>query len=488
MVTEQKTENAYLGEVLAEQAQVERELKRNVQRPLSASPDTPAAYARQTRDRRAAAPQDSGPAGLPEPRAIDYRVSGFWRWQTVVVPPNVYVVHTRRGHAEPVTLGLGTSFRFDPTTDAFLLIPASMQTIAINAKCITSERQGVLVQAYVQWIVDDVAVAYRRLDFSDVTDPMRIVNVQLREQAEAVLKDKVATMSIDQVLTDKLPIIEELTQRLRLLAEGTATGPGTSGLGLKIVTVQIKEAVVSSTRLWENLQKPFRAEREKIARLADLAAQREIAARELQNREAAAAAEMETERGLGERRAAIELERYNREQAERGRRHQLEQEAEQRALGERNRTEMARKAAELELALKELELSAQRVEQEIAALRRQAALDEATEQQERARTLAELQLKEERSKAYAARAERKLALLKARRAVENDLSEGRVRERLIEQLPQIAAALPKPEELRTVSINADGAGAGPLLGFIAAALGLAEDAAKKHTASNGAAG
>jgi hypothetical protein len=488
MVTEQKTENAYLGEVLAEQAQVERELKRNVQRALSASPATQAAYERPTHDRREAAPQDSGPVGFPAPRAIDYRVSGFWRWQTVVVPPNVYVVHTRRGHAEPVTLGLGTSFRFDPTTDAFLLIPASMQTIAINAKCITSERQGVLVQAYVQWIVDDLAVAYRRLDFSDVADPMRIVNVQLREQAEAVLKDKVATMSIDQVLTDKLPIIEELTQRLRLLAEGTATGPGTSGLGLKIVTVQIKEAVVSSTRLWENLQKPFRAEREKIARLADLAAQREIAARELQNREAGAAAEMETERCLGERRAVIEQERYDREQAERGRRHQLEQEAEQRALAERNRTEMARKAAELELALKELELSARRIEQEIEALRRQAGLDEATEQQERARTLAELQLKEERSKANTARAERKLALLKARRAVENDLSEGRVRERLIEQLPQIAAALPKPEELRTVSINADGAGAGPLLGFIAAALGLAEDARKQHTTSNGAAG
>jgi hypothetical protein len=37
--------------------------------------------------------------------------------------------------------------------------------------------------------------------------------------------------------------------------------------------VQIKEAVVSSTRLWENLQKPFRAERAKVARLAEVAAQ-----------------------------------------------------------------------------------------------------------------------------------------------------------------------------------------------------------------------
>jgi hypothetical protein len=456
--TEPSTENAYLGEVLADQVEVERELKRQ----------------------RAAAP-----AGATTARAIEYRITGWWRWKTVLVPPNVNVVHTRRGHAEPVTLGLGLSFRFDPSTDAFLLIPASMQTIAINAKCITRERQGVLVQAYVQWIIDDLATAYRRLDFSDPADPMRVVNVQLREQAEAVLKDKVATLSIDQVLTDKLPIIEELTQRLRLLAEGTSTGRDASGLGLKIVTVQIKEAVVSSPRLWENLQKPFRAEREKVARLAELEAQQEVAARELAGRQARESGELETERHLAERRAAIERERYDREQAEKARRHRLEQEAEQRSLGESNQTEVARRAAVLELSLKDLELEARRIEQEIEAVRRRERLDEARGEHDRARTLAALQVEEERSKAAAARAERQVALFKARRAVENELSEGAVRARLVERLPAIAQALPKPEELRAVSVTGDGGGMGTLVGFLASALGLAGDALKKHPEANG---
>src|SRR5437868_3980040 len=111
---------------------------------------------------------------------------------------------------------------------------------------------------------------------------MRVVNVQLREQAEAAIKDKVSTMKIDEVLADKQPIIEELTTRLRTTAEGTGGG----GLGLKIVTVQIKEAVVSSTRLWENLQKPFRAERERLARMAELETERQINVRELEIREA----------------------------------------------------------------------------------------------------------------------------------------------------------------------------------------------------------
>jgi hypothetical protein len=456
MSTEPTVRNDYLNEVLVEQAQVEQELKRKRVAPAAGKPRAQA-------DSVDYLLFEPAPGEPPQGRAIGYRVTGFWRWKTVVVPPNVYVVHTRRGHPEPVTLGLGTSFPFDPATDAFLLIPASLQTIVINAKCVTSVRQGVLVQAYVQWIIDDLTTAYRRLDFSDPIDPMRIVNVQLREQAEAVIKDKVATMTVDQVLNDKLPIIEELTQRLRLMAEGTATGQGASGLGLKIVTVQIKEAVVSSARLWENLQKPFRAEREQVARLAEL----------------------EAEHVLAERRAAIEQQRFSREQAEKGRRHKLEQEAERLALDERNRTEMARQAAELELTLKGLELEAKRVEQEIESLRRQAGLDEAKHERERREALAGLALEEERSKAEAVRHEREVALLKARRAVENDLSDVFVRARLIERLPEIAAALPKPEEMRSVSIVGDGGGAAPLLGFLAGALGLAEDALKKRAAGNG---
>src|SRR5207253_8937901 len=179
------------------------------------------------------------------------------------------------------------------------------------ARCICAERQGVLVQAYVQWIVDDVRTAYRKLDFSDAHDPMRIVNVQLREQAEAAIKDKVATMSIDAILTDKQPIIEELTHRLRLVAEGSHEGTEPSGLGLKIVTVQIKEAVVSSTRLWENLQKPFRAERERLARMAELEAQQRIVRQEQINQQEGDRAQLETQQQLAELRAAQERANYD---------------------------------------------------------------------------------------------------------------------------------------------------------------------------------
>ncbi len=251
--------NSYLEEVEYKQQAVAQELRKMA--PSSLPP-------RAQRSGGGGAPLSSG-------QAIDVKVSGVWRFQTVVVPPNAWVVHTRRGHKEPLHIGMGESFRFDPVTDAFIVAPATMQTLAINAKCICTERQGVLVQAYVQWIVDDFAVAYKKLDFSDAADPMRIVNVQLREQAEASIKDKVATMSIDEILADKRPIIDELTARLRSVAEGQ---------GLKIVQVQIKEAVISSTSVWENLQKPFREDKARLARLAELDRERVIHEREVKDK------------------------------------------------------------------------------------------------------------------------------------------------------------------------------------------------------------
>jgi hypothetical protein len=416
-------DNSYLGEVLEQQKQVESDLKRK----RLASPSQQMAVA--TKRAELAVVEGGGGGGG---RAVDYRITGWWRWKTVVVPPNVYVVHTRAKKDKPITIGMGRSFSFNPYKDAFLVIPAAMQTIVINARCICVERQGILVQAYVQWIIDDIETAYQKLEFSDTEDPMRIVNVQLREQAEAAIKDKVATMKIDEVLADKQPIIEELTTRLRAVAEGDLRGSDAlhkkSGLGLKIVTVQIKEAVVSSTHLWENLQKPFRAERERLARMAELETQRQIAARELEIRQARESSEIETERVIATKKAEAERESYDRTQAEAARRAQVE-----------------------------LDNEMEKLSAEIAAVPQKKAHDVALAERVKVQAEMEMALAEERSKAAAKLTERELQQERARREIENLLSDANVRAKLIKQLPEIASRLPAPKELRSVAIGGDGA-------------------------------
>ncbi|MBN2007492.1 MAG: hypothetical protein JXA21_29370 [Anaerolineae bacterium] len=464
--------NVYMEQVLEEQEKVARQLnKRRMAAPAMDMKDMASAPSPMQ-------PQSHGSVAPVSLRPADYHITGFWLWQTVVVTPNVYVVHTRRGHKDPVHIGMGISFPYNPRTDAFLVIPAAMQTILINANCICRERQGILVQGYVQWIIEDINTAYRKLDFTDPEDPMGVVNVQLREQAEAAIKDKVATMSIDEVLSDKQPIIEELTLRLRVVAEGSRN-EGSSGLGLKIVTVQIKEAVVSSSRLWENLQAPFRAEREKFARLAELESRQEINARELENRETREKEELSVEGRLAKLRADQEQAQYDREQSERTRRHHVEQEAERQSITERNNTEKARNAAKLELALQAVEQEKRRIAAEVDKVQQQMKLTEVTAQMTRAEVRTELEMQELRNMAQTAQAERQLKLRQIEHQIENDISEESLQSQLIAQLPEVAEHLPKPEEQRTIIVTGDADNPlNSLLGFVAGAMNVLKDAWK----------
>ncbi|MGB0564789.1 MAG: hypothetical protein ACPGVO_23785 [Spirulinaceae cyanobacterium] len=474
---ESKVENTYLQEVLEEQAATDRQLKRK-RSPAPMAMAAPGAPPKPTRNANPAVQfvdmQPQQQAG----RAIDYRIVGFWWWKSVIVPPNAYVVHTRRGHDKPIHLGKGTSFRFNPLTDAFLVIPSAVQTILINARCICQERQGILVQAYVQWIIDDLETAYWKLDFSDPEDPMGIVNVQLREQAEAAIKDKVATLSIDEILSDKQPIIEELTYRLRTVAEGSREDGGdASGLGLKIVTVQIKEAIVSSTRLWQSLQAPFRAERQKLARLAEIENAQEISAREREHQLTSETADLDVQRRLEQLQAEDERDRYNRNSAEQSRRQQLEQTAQQQALTAENRTAQVRNEAKLELTLQELALEQRRITAEIGKIQQQMQLEAIAAEQQRANTIQDLDIANLHHQHQVATRTDELRLEQQRREIANTLSEEYLRSQLIVQLPQIAEKLPRAEHQNTTVITTDGqdAAANSLLSFLSSVLTVGQN-------------
>lgn len=462
------SENDYLQQVMAKQQRVEVDLKARRMSPganqamvgNSASPPvvlsrTSLSHAAEADDDRAAMGAAPGAAGAP---AVDVRITGWGPWKTVIVPPNAHVVHTRRGHARPLHIGLGVSFTYNPAKDSFLVVPGTMQTIMINAYCICKELQGLLVQGYVQWIIADFATAYKKLDFTDVDDPMRVVNVSLREQAEAAIKDKVATMGIDEVLSDKQPIIEELTARLRSVAEGE--GSSDTGLGLRIVTVQIKEAVVSSKRVWENLQQPFRAERARVARLAQLEAETVVAARERVAERDREAAQLASDAELARLRAASEAQTYDRDSAEATRRVQREQE---------DQRQTAQLRHDPALATAELEKVRIARDAEVAELRTRGAQAAARLEAEHELALADL-----RHAAANRQTEAQLRFHEVRQRIANETSQGALQARLIEALPLVAERLPKPTELRSISIGqASGAHDGQALtSLVAQVLGV----------------
>src|SRR5262249_47301111 len=123
-----------------------------------------------------------------------------------------------------------------------------------------------------------------------------------------------------------------------------------------------------SKRVWENLQKPFRSERARIARLAELDAETVIAARERIAERDRETAQLEADAEIARLRALTEAEAYDRESSEAARRAQREQET-------------AREAAQLrhDTALHSAQLDAVRIarEAEVALVRARHAAEAA---------------------------------------------------------------------------------------------------------------
>jgi flotillin len=425
-----------------------------------------------------------------EKEPLKVRVTGRF-FQRVIVPPNAYVIHTRLNREKPVTLGLGLSFKYNPKTDAYLVIPAAMQTIGVVANCISKEKQGINVLAYVQWQIEDFSIAYKKLDISDGRDPLAVVNAQLREQAEAAIKDKIATMSVEEVLTDKEPVIEELTNRLKQVAEAqTKDGKMIKeGLGIKIITVQIREALVSSAALWEDLQSPFRFEQQKKASISYLEMQNEIKNKELESLKAKETREAETNLEVERIKQKKKTEVIELSLKEDAIRFAGEQAAAQNKLVLEEKTALHKREREDRMLAKEREIRASRIESERELLEKEAALAEVKEKL--AHSLEALRVKarlerENAEKENALLLEKKrneLTLLydeawakieKLRNEARNVVGANAVLEQLVAKLPEIAKSMPQIKEMKVIQSNTNDPAFESLISFVQKILGVAE--------------
>lgn len=438
---------------------------------------------------------------------VPVRETGFGIWKRIIVPPNAYVVHTRMNRKKPVTLGLGISFRFNPYKDSYIVVPAAMQTIGVVANCISKEKQGINVLAYVQWQIDDFSVAYKKLDFSNTNDPLGIVNAQLREQAEAAIKDKISTMSVEEVLTDKAPVIEELTSRLSEVAEeGRKSDDGEDkGLGIKIVTVQIREALVSSKRLWEDLQAPFRHQQDKIARISQLSTQNEIQEKELSARQQREISEAETmveierikqnkETEATNLKLAEESLRFNKQQETLREKIELEEktkaiemESEKRIKSQESKiaqesrlkalemeSEANRKKLEQDTKFKEIEttvkISLQKLNQQYDEMVQEGRMEMHAKEQKNT-----LELKKMSNEVKNEQMKKEAEIDRERQEINNIINNNLLLKTFFDKLPEIAQNLPEIEELKVLQTGGNDSTFDFLSAFATKAMALAEN-------------
>lgn len=441
-------------------------------------------------------------------------------FRRVIVPPNVWVVHTRSGRTEPVHMGLGISFRFNKYTDNYLIAPAAVQTIEFESQCISKEKQGINISALLRWQIEDFEVAYPNLDIQDNNNPLQRFNEQLRQQADAAVKDKIATMGVEEVLTDRRPIVEDLTSRLKEMTEDTHANNG-HGLGIRILQVQIKEAWVSSEKLWDSLQMPFRNETDRHAEISQLNTTDQINDRKAEIERVSIERERETE--LLKSSTQLEIARDQEETKtkaeelriqEENKRQQLEAESQRTKTTreeetdniaresrqriaiaeadaentlsleqERMESEAALTKAKMEVEFKLGELAEQdrfaqaEFEAEQAYIRQQMTINQLTSELEILKQNLNDELEELRhtnrinreNQQHGAELERtsadnqvvmelerqKVEIKRLRQEICNLANESDIANTLITALPDIAANLPKPDELRVLQTSGD---------------------------------
>lgn len=279
----------------------------------------------------------------------------------ITVLPNEYVVHTRRGEIR--TRGVGKSFFCVPWTDSFLIFSVTAQRVSFQADNITQEKQGINIDGFMIWSVDNGDLTYKKLS-GRAADPLTELSEQLRDICTSVVRHSIAHSTIEQAITERERFGTELKKQLDAIV---------ADWGIKIETIEIKDVKVLSNTLFQNMQAPFRNQQRRVAELSNLEARQDIESAtantntEIRGRQA----EQETLAHRTEGEQAEKRKIWDHEAARRDgeRAHQLVLgQLENEQATERRRRELAQQAAILELELRHRQALRQQELQRDAAL------------------------------------------------------------------------------------------------------------------------
>lgn len=186
------------------------------------------------------------------------------RFGFVTVAPNEYVVHTRFG--KTIDQGLGKTFYNLPLIDSYIKFTITPHKINFYADNITKEKQGVGIDGFLIWSIEDGDKAYKKIDASDL-DASDNLSLQLIDISVSIARHAISNMTLEEVLTNREILVEKLSNQLKVIIDDW---------GLKIETIEIKEVRILSATLFESMQAPFRNDQLKIAEHSRLEAKKSI--------------------------------------------------------------------------------------------------------------------------------------------------------------------------------------------------------------------
>lgn len=369
----------------------------------------------------------------------------------VSVRPDEYVIHYGRG-GRVKHCGRGISFFCWPG-ETYIAVPSTLRDVNFCADQITKEKQGVRVQGFMAYRIDDFEKAYQTLDLrsrsakvllsaeSNVTnneyasknrettfkldpnDALAKTDLVLRRLAESVVRHEVSNKTVEEMISEREAVIESMKDQI---------APTVARWGLVVETIEFTEVWIRSKSLFENLQAEYRNEMRLKAEQSTAATEQDIAESRLASEKEIARISAETQRcqrvtTSKEQLTAREVEIKNNELV-RQKELAMEQTLREKELENQKRTELLQQEKLYEQQKREEELRQQQVlierEHELIRLQEEHKLhvDEQQKQEELKRKEAETQRQlmemAEEAKLQQAQLERQRAEVALQKALE----------------------------------------------------------------------
>lgn len=391
------------------------------------------------------------------------------RWGFVTAKPSEYLIHMRRGRILRRSTGQGGSCLKWPW-DSVAIIPTSINRMQFTTDQVTLEKVGVQVTGLAVYRIVEPEITFRMLNFSFSERATEKLADILREMFVGATRRHVANLTVEQVITRrKDAIAAELMAELAPLMRGHGQSEDSTAMGWGVIldTVEIQDVRVLSDSVFRDMQAEFRAKLALRARTAELDHEQEVAAREAASARAIEEAKLSSENATRQLRAQTETRSTEIELSEESRREALRARVRQEALvrGQQERAAELRLHAELEdqraaqdeearlaalareqrVAQAERELIDTRHDNRMRELEAETALDQTKmrieAEQREAESLAQEVIRRRDLELRRATGEVQAVMARDQRAVENTISDDRIRMALVEQaLPAMAQA------------------------------------------------
>jgi regulator of protease activity HflC (stomatin/prohibitin superfamily) len=251
------------------------------------------------------------------------------RWGWVSARPSEYLVVFRRGRIVEKLCGQGARF-FKRPSDSYAVVPTTLKEVVFQANQVTVDHVDVRVRGMVVYRISQPLQIYKLINFVDRAGAEAKLARVIADMCRGVAKWLVANITLEECVRRRK---EEIAAQLRAEVQAVAS----ASWGVEIVAMDVLDVYVQDGELFKSMLAGFKSEKDREAKLVQLASSSAIEAQRLSG-----------ERALEKDRQELALEKAQRDaQLELARLELVRKKEEQQFVLDRARETMKR---ELELA------------------------------------------------------------------------------------------------------------------------------------------